>query len=234
MRLSNLLVFALLLLNWGCAKTYQARRVETSGFLGDYSQLNEGKDGEALLVYRNPAAVFSRYDKVIVDDISIWRPADSELAEVSDEDAQRLAQALHDAILEKLEEDYEIVRAPGPGVLRVRAAITEAAESYVVLDTMASVLPHVRAVSLVTRLTTGTSAFTGRASGEAEILDAVTGERLLAGVDRRVGNTAIRGALSSWDDVQETFDFWAERIRNRLREERQKEQEKEKEKGSRG
>ena len=99
---------------------------------------------------------------------------------------------------------------------------------------MASVLPHVRAVSLVTRLTTGTSAFTGRASGEAEILDAVTGERLLAGVDRRVGNTAIRGALSSWDDVQETFDFWAERIRNRLREERQKEQEKEKEKGSRG
>jgi len=38
----------------GCPATYQARSVKPSGFLGDYSQLRPGKEGEALLVYVRP------------------------------------------------------------------------------------------------------------------------------------------------------------------------------------
>lgn len=217
-----ILLGVLLSSSCGCAKTFQARRVETSGFLGDYSKLEEGKEGEALLVYRNPAADFDRYDKVMIDDITIWRPVDSKLEELPEEDAQMLAQTLHDAIVDKLKEDYEIVHASGPGVMRIRAAITEAAKSWVVIDTLTSVIPQTRALSLVTRLATGTSVFTGKATAEAEILDGETGERLLAAVDRRIGAKVVRGALSSWDDVRESYNYWAERLRDRLREERAK------------
>ena len=51
----------------GCAQTEQAREVETSGFLRDYSILQPGKEGEALLVYKNPQADFSMYQAVYVE-----------------------------------------------------------------------------------------------------------------------------------------------------------------------
>ena len=54
---------ALLLLLAGCATTEQTRSVEPSGFLGDYSRLQPGKSGQALLVYIDGTADFSRYDE---------------------------------------------------------------------------------------------------------------------------------------------------------------------------
>jgi hypothetical protein len=48
----------------GCAASQQARDVKESGFLGDdYALPREGKEGETLLVYRNPDAPWSTYDK---------------------------------------------------------------------------------------------------------------------------------------------------------------------------
>lgn len=78
--------FSLLVLGFtlvGCGTTDQARKVDTSGFLGDYSQLQPGKSGEALLVYRNPGADFSKYDKVLVDPVAVWRGSGSDLEDVS-------------------------------------------------------------------------------------------------------------------------------------------------------
>lgn len=54
----------LMLVVTGCAATQEAKSVEQSGFLGDYSLLREGerstiKEGvedQALWIYRNPAA----------------------------------------------------------------------------------------------------------------------------------------------------------------------------------
>ena len=205
---------------FGCAKTHQARRVETSGFLRDYSKFREGEEDEALLIYRNPNADFTKYDKVLVERVTVWRPVDSDLSEVPEEDFRRLASYRHTAMVKSLRDDYEIVKTPGPGVLRLRVAIVEAAESWVVLDTFSTVIPQFHLISAGRRLATGTHAFVGAAGVEGEIVDAVTGERLLAGVDRRVGSKVIRGMIDSWDDVMTAYDYWAQRIRDRLREER--------------
>ena len=45
-----------LLLATSCATTHAVRHVKTSGFLGDYSQLQPGGDGEPALIYRQAAA----------------------------------------------------------------------------------------------------------------------------------------------------------------------------------
>ncbi len=207
---------------FGCATTRQARRVETSGFLEDYSQLQAGKQGEALLVYFNPEADFSAYDKILLDDVTIWRAVDANLEDVPEDEIDELALGLHEAMAEKLKEDYEIVHRAGPGTLRVRVAITEAAESWVVMDTLTTVVPHTRLISGIKKLTTGTHSFVGKASIEAEILDAQSGERLAAAVDRRAGGKSFHGLMSSWDDVKEACRFWAGRLRDRLRAERGK------------
>ena len=206
----------------GCGTTQQARRVETSGFLKDYSQLQEGKQGEALLVYINPDADFSAYDKVLLDDVTVWRAVDSNLADAPEEEIEELALGLHEAMVESLKEDYEIVHTAGPGTLRVRVAITEAAKSWVVLDTLTTVVPHTRLISGIQRLATGTHSFVGKASIEGEILDAQSGERLAAAVDRRAGGKSFQGLMSSWDDVKEACHYWAGRLRDRLRAERGK------------
>ncbi len=204
----------------GCGTTQQARRVETSGFLKDYSQLEGGKQGEALLVYINPDADFSAYDKVLLDDVTVWRAVDSNLADAPNEEIEELALGLHEAMVESLKEDYEIVHTAGPGTLRVRLAITEAAKSWVVMDTLTTVIPHSRLISGIQKLATGTHSFVGKASIEGEIRDAQSGERLAAAVDRRAGGKSFQGLLSSWDDVKGACDYWAGRLRDRLRDER--------------
>lgn len=213
-------IAAFSILTLGCSRTHQARRVEASGFLGDYSEFKPGEDGEALLVYRHPNADFSGYDRMIVDPVSVWRPMESDLDEVPEDELVAMANYFHGAMIRQLSTDYRIVKEPGPKTLRFRGAITEAAKSWVVFDTLSASIPHMRLLSGIKRLATGTHLFVGRASVEGEIIDAETGQRLLAAVDRRSGAKTLRGSTSSWDDVKSAFNYWAERVRDRLRKER--------------
>lgn len=215
-----LLISLLVIVLVGCEATYQARDVETSGFLKDYSILKEGVGNEALLVYKNPEANFSKYDKILFEPIELWRPAESDLAELEDEEAQRLGTYLYDSVKKQLEKDWEMVDKPGPGVLRLRGAITEAGDSVTAMNMISTILPYGRAISAGRRLITGTGSFVGKASVECEITNSQTGTLLFAAVDRRVGAKTVMGMWSSWDDVEKAYDYWGERIRIRLAEER--------------
>ena len=57
----------------GCPTTRRTRSVKPHGFLGDYSQLEKGKWGEAQLVYIDPEADFSKYNAIIIGSVMIWR-----------------------------------------------------------------------------------------------------------------------------------------------------------------
>ncbi len=221
MKLARTITITLLAL-WvaGCATTQQAPEVVESGFLTEYSYLRPGGEGEALLVYRNAEADFTVYDKILFERVTIWRSAEEQLEDVPEADLRRLADHLYLAVYDKLAKDYEMVEEAGPGVLRIALALTEVKESKVGLDIFSTVAPPARVVSEARNLATGTQAFVGGATVEAELSDAETGEILVAAVDSRVGRKSLRGAASSWSDVEESFEFWAERISQRLGEAR--------------
>ena len=61
----------------------------------------------------------------------------------------------------------------------------------------------------------------GRVSVEAEILDAVSGARLIAAVDERAGSKRLRGSTRAWSHVHSAFDYWADVVRARLKAMRQ-------------
>ena len=212
----SLVAVGLLLAFAGCATTEQTRGVEPSGFLKDYSQLKPGRGDQALLVYFNPQADFSQYQKVIVDPVTIWYAEGSDLADVPRQELQLLADYLETAMRKQLQLDFQLVERPEPGTLRIRTAITEARKSRVVLDLVSTVLPPARLLSQVGKLATGTHAFAGRAAIEGELLDAVSNQRLVAVVDERAGGKALRGSTSAWADVQQAFDYWADVLRARL------------------
>jgi hypothetical protein len=209
------MALALLLLA-ACGTTHQARNVEGMGFLGDYSMLEEGSGDDPLLMYKNPDADFTVYDKVLFEPPTLWRPADSELGDLDEEDAKLLCKYLYVHVKQQLEKNWKLAKEPGPGVIRLQLAITEASDSTAALDMVTMVVPVGIAISAGKRLATGTATFVGAASLEGKITDSESGELLFAAVDKRVGSKSVDGLFSSWDDVKEAYDYWAQHIRMRI------------------
>jgi hypothetical protein len=130
MRANNKSIFILiillgvfLLLITGCSSTFQTRKVETSGFLGDYSQLKKGSGKEAQLRYVNSQADFEGYTRILMDPVKFYSDEKSKL---EGEDKKRIVDYLHATILEQLKYDYTFVNKQGAGTMRLRVAITEA------------------------------------------------------------------------------------------------------------
>lgn len=201
-----------------CTPIKQARDVDQSGFLGDYSTLRDGKEGEALKIYIDPnyPQTCKNYDKVIIEPVGIWTRENSDMAGLAVADRQTLVNHLHSSLVSEMGKHYQIVKTAQPGTLRIKTAITEAEGSWVALDTVSSFVPQLLVMSKLKEIATGTGTFVGKASGEVEITDAVTGERIAAAADRIVGAKSAIGVTSKWDDVTRAFDSWAGRMAYRL------------------
>ena len=203
----------------GCTSTYQKRSVEGSGFLKDYSQLKDRGGDTAMLSYIDPKADFRSYNKIMIDPIRAYaKDKDSSMAEMSKEDQQRLLNYFDATLREQLKKDYTFVNQPGPGVLRLRVAVTEAEKSRVVLDTISSVVPIGLAVSSAKAIVTGKHLSVGEIGAECEGVDSLTGKRLFAAVDARVGRkwTFKFDKFNKWHTAEDAFDFWAKQLETRL------------------
>ena len=216
-------LLAIVVLLGACA-TMQARSANKTGFLGDYSQLKEGGEGRALLVYIDPAADVKSYTRILMEPVKLYASQENSMSNVSPDDRKKLLNYADAAIREQLAKNYVFVREPGPGVMRLRVALTEADSSYVVLDTISTVLPIGLALAGLQTAATGSCSFVGSAGVEAELLDSQTGKRLMAAVDRRVGGkvTGQGDKFDEWRTVKNAIDFWAQKLQTRLTELRAK------------
>lgn len=207
------MIVLLALMNIGCASTGM-KKVEKTGFLGDYSDLKQGGGDQAAYGYSRPGADLSKYDKILIEKVCVCLPGQEENSDLEPILLREFADYYDQAITSAVFDKYKIVDEPGPGVLRVRAAITDVKPASPIINTISSVSPVGITISLATKLVTDKNLGTGEAASEIEILDSVTGERLAADVDRRQGGKMIfRG---KWTDTKNAFDHWASRLRIRL------------------
>jgi hypothetical protein len=189
-----------------------------SGFLGkDYGLLKPGTPGSgqaAMLAYTNPNANFTSYSAVIISPVTYWADDDSKL---SAEDQQILCNYFYLRLKKDFAKNFTLVTAPGPGVVRLTVALTDADSAVPALRTIAVVVPQARVLSMIKQGLTGTYSFVGSATGEAKLTDSVSGELLAAWSDQRFGSGAVKNAgVWKWGDAEHAMDYWANGLDQRL------------------
>lgn len=164
----------------GCYQPYQSTPsgggkpiggLTPSGFLGDYSGLAPDDELKGMIVYRKSPDVMTPYTKFIVDPFLTFFHSKADGKDSDPEELEGLTDYFRKTVIAELERDggYEVVHEPGPGVARLRVAITDVSPGK------------------------------GGASIEAEMLDSETSERLVAVVDSRKGRrSATKKQFDKW------------------------------------
>jgi hypothetical protein len=191
---------------------------EHSGFLGDYSKLAKEKDanGDEVLRYVNPKVKPGSYQKVLIDATQFY-PAPKPTSQVGDQALTDIRNYMDKALREGIGGKLPLASEPGPGVVRIRPAITA-------VDAKNQGLKPYELLPVGFIISRG---IVGKAKEatielEVEVVDSVTGERLGAVVRKGVGAKIedkdgqlslphIRPVLDKWVDTGSTFI--AERIK---------------------
>jgi hypothetical protein len=183
-----------------------------SGFIHPYPALEPAGERAGALVYRKAGADLGKYDKVAIDPVEIWIHPDPQYKGIAPDEMKALTDAFRQILVETPKPDYPAVGKPGTGVLHVRLAIT----NVKVADKKRSLLGYTPIGFATTTVmnAAGLRTTLKEATVEAELLDAVSGEQLGVLIDSLgAGNEAPE---SSWDAVQQTLRFYAQRFRQRL------------------
>ncbi len=191
----------------GCGQ----KEVKYSGFLGNYPTFQPGPEGGVNLLYVKKGIDFSRYNKLMFDQVVFYLKDDAKYKGIQPEEMKELADAFHLTAAKALEGAYPIVGEAGADVLRVRVAITDIEPSNPVASGITTVMPVGLVLSTIKKGVTGKHTGVGGASMEVEFLDSLTNERVAAAIDTRQGSKL--SGLTKFGSAKEAFEFWSARLK---------------------
>ena len=185
-----------------------------SGFLSNYKQMDGGYGtADAVSAYVKPGADLKKYDSVIIDPVTTIVASPGISAQVKDQLAAYLGEALRTQTAGELKS----VSVPGPTTLRIRTALTDVIEDQKAGTPVSTTHPGARATLTGNLGSAEVASFISRVSFEGEIVDSVTGERLLANIDHRLGVKREASATTSWASVRSAVNQGAARLNSRFK-----------------
>ncbi len=206
-------VFLVISVSWAAGYS-----MPKSGFLQDYSQL--GKDDmmkKADKIYINKKSDWGKYDKIMLDDIVFMIADEAKFKGFEAKELADLADAFGKAIMMNLAGSYEFTDKPGPGVMRLRVALTNLNPNNPVTGTITTIIPVGILASGVKKGATGKHIGMGKVAFEGEILDSRSGEILAAVMDAESGKKyKVHKSVSKWGQTIDIFNKWAQTLRARL------------------
>ena len=189
---------------------------QKTGFLhGYYEKLKPGTaEGDPKLMWIKPGVDHTKYKKVMVDYVIFAFAEDSEYKGIDANEMKKLADSASLALVNALKKELPVVSEPGPDVLRVRTAIIDLKQSHPVLSGVSSVVPVGLGISILKKGATDSWTGSGATTAEMMVLDSMTNGVLGAGEDQMAAGFTER--FHKWGSVDEAFEFWGERLANRL------------------
>ena len=162
-----------------------------TGFLSDYSRLRS-EDGDMRYVDQ---AELSNVSAFVVEPVQVRFSQEAKGRYTDRASLGRLTAYMHYAVVSALSAPYRVVTAPGPGIARIRLAITDVQKDRPTL----------------TRLGLGS------VSMEGEVLDSLSGKQIAAVIMKRTGDIPPpHNDPGSWRNAEAVMDNWAGRFRERL------------------
>ncbi|MCK4881590.1 MAG: DUF3313 domain-containing protein [Candidatus Omnitrophica bacterium] len=189
----------------GCAAK-EVKLTET-GFLSSYSDLEPDMDSQGMYVYRNPNVnIAERYSQILIAPVQFKLDFAVKADTISDGDRNKLADHFYQELKAGLEKKHTITGSPGEDVLLLRVAVTDILPNTVWLNIHWS--------------TTLIGGGIGGASLEAELVDSITGERMMSFVDARRGKNITQKltvpnyakGLTKWGHTKGVLKVWADII----------------------
>lgn len=222
LRIYRLIVLLCLVISLHACALTSPTPLNFSGFLENYSGLRPASDGSGAWNYRKPNVDFQLYTTIMLDPLVIWPSTQSTYGGMDASTAGRLARAFEDQMRQALAGGYTIVDRPGPGVLRLRSALTEVILQRPGVASPGPLIPLANDILIqASEKISGFNALEGEAAIEAELLDAQSHERLAAYVEKRVSShVLLTKSKDSLGPILDLFSYWAKRFRQRLDEAR--------------
>jgi len=200
----------------GRGQLLQGSDVRASGFLGDYSQLAPVKGVRGEWEYVRKGVDWRPYTKIMLRPMEVWVNTGATYPAIQPDLYKKIEDTIRQIVTEEFEAGgYEVVTKPGPNVLVFHYAltgVTPVRQGFVPSD----VLPVKAAITAV-RYAAGTEAYYVALSGEIEVLDGATGERVFAAVGARHSfATELKSDEITWDELRDSVTYFAKQWRTRL------------------
>lgn len=178
-------------------------RPPPTGFLENYDALRPAPYKKGLYIATRTDRTLADYTKFIVDPVVLNYHAEAKGRGADQAKVDQLANSFRNGVIESLSKDYQVVEQPGPGVMRIRPAITDMIASNPLLN--------------IHWLTKATGLGLGGAALEAEFVDAEDGEVIVAVVATNRGNPFDwLGGLVEWKYTEDVLDEWSQLLKVRL------------------
>ncbi len=198
------------------ASVANVRRV---GFLTDYAQLKPMPGGGGILCWRSPVTNWKQYDKVMFERIQVFLNAGSSKP-VDPTDLKMLIDYFHNDLVKAMRPEAQVVTAPGPGVLRVRIALTDLVPTNAVASLAGTAVPYGFVAEIGSGAADGKPAgstpYLGQTGMEVQFRDGATGQLVAECADREIGlkyaadvNAGAAGAAENWiNGYMDSFTQW--------------------------
>jgi hypothetical protein len=207
------------------------------GFLTDYAQLRPAPGGGGLLCWRAAGVDWKRYDKVMFERIQVYlKPGSSN--SIDPTDLKMLIDYFHDDLVKAIRQEAQVVNAAGPGVLRVRLALTDLVPTNTAASLAGTAVPYGFVAEIGSGAATGRPAgstpYLGQTGMEVQFRDGASGKIVGECADREIGlkyaadldagaagaaENWVNGYLDSfaqWTYAKTAFDKWAAEFARRF------------------
>ena len=208
MKLFNIFLMTAAVLITGCAAN-EVTKEKYSGFLGNYSQLQQSPTYPASKIFIEPKTNFSNYKTIIIEKVVIL--SGGALAQPNNSLLQSIASTYQGELKKSFKaKGYTIVTHGGVGTARIQAAITSVHTSfddlkaYQYIPTSAAITGAMRA--------SGSAKKNARVMMEAKVTDAKTGQLLASIVDLQKGKEVEESGEVTLNDVRPVLKQWAKRF----------------------
>jgi Protein of unknown function (DUF3313) len=217
-----------------------AAKVARVGFLTDYDKLRPMPSGGGVLCWRAANVDWKKYDKVLIERMQVYLNRDGAPRSIDPSDLKTLLDYFHSAVVKDLAPTTQVVNKAGPGVLRVRFALTDLTPTDAVASLAGTAIPYGFVAEIGSGAATGRPAgstpYLGQTGMEVQFRDgatgAVVGECADTEIGRKYADALNQGAtkaadawvngyldsFTSWSYAQDAFNKWAAEFAKRFNE----------------